>query len=73
MMKFWYQRWSATALLGEVDAVAATLEARHGFHAADIAEFFSILHASRGNLSRSYAWAEVAEAVREKIDERVWS
>lgn len=42
------------------------LEGRHGHHAAGIADFFSTMHAMKGDAGRSWAWAGVAEAVRRR-------
>lgn len=51
---------------GDFDAMASVLEARHGRHAAEIAEFFAFFHNEQGDESRSDAWADVAERVRER-------
>ena len=50
----------------EFEAMATVLEARHGLHAAEIAEFFAYLHIDKGDERRSSAWADVAELVRER-------
>ena len=50
----------------EFEAMATVLEARHGLHAAEIAEFFAYLHIDQGDERRSSAWADVAELVRER-------
>ncbi|MGE8943797.1 hypothetical protein ACO2I3_17975 [Leptospira interrogans] len=50
----------------EVEALAAVLESRHGLHAVDVAEFFSAFHNQSGDVGRSWAWAGVAEAVRQR-------
>jgi hypothetical protein len=52
------------ASFAEVDALAAVLEARHGGHAVEVAEFFSVFHGQCGDIGRSRAWAGVAEMVR---------
>lgn len=54
----------------EVEFMAATLEARHGQLAAQIADFFSALHGHQGDAGRSWAWAGVAELVRKRERER---
>jgi hypothetical protein len=55
----------------EVQAMATVLEARHGMHAALVAEFFSDLHGQKGDIPRSWAWAGVANAVRRREWARV--
>jgi hypothetical protein len=50
----------------EFEAMATILEARHGQHAAEVAEFFASLHIDQGDETRSNAWADVAERVRER-------
>ena len=56
---------------GEVEAMAAVLEGRHGIWAAEIAEFFAAAHGLKGDKDRSWAWNGVAEAVRRKVDDRL--
>lgn len=46
--------------------MAAALESRHGCHAADVAEFFSHVHSQNGDAGRTWAWAGVAELVRQR-------
>ena len=53
------------------EALATVLEARHGLHAAQVADFFSIVHLQNGDEVRSNAWADVAERVRERERERL--
>ncbi|MDX2259314.1 MAG: hypothetical protein NW205_10420 [Hyphomicrobiaceae bacterium] len=60
-----------TPLPGEVEFMAATLEARHGQYAADVAEFFSSLHHQSGDAGRCWAWAGVAELVRKRTLSRL--
>lgn len=55
----------------DVDAMAAVLEGRHGLYAAEVAEFFSCWYDDRGDPSRSWAWAGVAEKVRLRERERL--
>ncbi len=50
----------------DVEFMAAALEARHGLHAASVAEFFSNMHDLNGDAGRSWAWAGVAERVRQR-------
>jgi len=55
----------------EFDAMATVLEAMHGLYAAEVADFFSALHFKTGDASRSVAWADVAERVRERERDRM--
>lgn len=55
----------------EFEAMATVLEARHGLHAAEVAEFFASLHTDKGDECRSCAWSDVAERVRERQRERL--
>lgn len=54
----------------EVGEMACVLEGRHGSFAAQVADFFSAHHALNGNAGRSWAWAGVAEAIRERERKR---
>jgi len=55
----------------EFEAMATVLEARHGLHAAEVADFFASLHVENGDESRSFAWADVAERVRQREQDRL--
>ena len=55
----------------EIDALAAVLEARHGCHAGEVAEFLSAFHNQAGDVGRSWAWAGVADTVRKRERERL--
>lgn len=55
----------------ECEAMAAILEAKHGFHAAEVADFFATMHTGYGDERRSSAWAEVAELVRTREHDRL--
>ncbi len=55
----------------DVDAMAAVLEAKHGAHAAEVADFFSNWYDDRGDAGRSWAWAGVADKVRMREQERL--
>ncbi len=57
----------------EVEALAAVLESRHGQHAVEVAEFFSTFHSQSGDVGRSWAWAGVADAVRQRERARLLS
>ena len=56
----------------EFEAMATVLEARHGLHAAEVADFFANLHVDKGDESRSHAWANVAERVRQRQHDRLY-
>jgi hypothetical protein len=71
MASGWNLHEDATPTLGEVDAMVAVLEGRHGAWAADVAEFFSTLHSLKGDVGRSWAWAGVAELARRKAQARL--
>lgn len=70
MTACWHPDEDATPTPRDVQAMVETLEGRHGQHAADIAEFFSAMHAQKGDAGRSWAWAGVAEAVRRRARQR---
>jgi hypothetical protein len=55
----------------DVEFMAAVLEGRHGWLAADVAEFFSTYHSQHGDTGRSWAWAGVAELVRQRTVQRI--
>ncbi len=55
----------------EFEAMATVLEARHGLHAAEVADFFARLHVEQGDETRSWAWADVAELVRQRQYDRM--
>lgn len=57
--------------LRDAECMAETLEARHGAHAAGIAEFFSSIHTHNGDAGRAWAWAGVAKHVRRRTRERL--
>ena len=54
----------------ECEAMAAILEAKHGLHAAEVADFFATMHTGYGDERRSSAWAEVAGLVRTREHHR---
>jgi hypothetical protein len=62
----WHHKDELKPTPGEVKVMASVLEARHGIHAAEIAEFFSELHSQTGNVDRSWVWAGVADIVRRR-------
>ena len=71
MTSGWHFHTDATPTLGEVEAMVAVLEGRHGVWAADVADFLSTFHDLRGNDGRSRAWAGVADMVREREEARL--
>jgi hypothetical protein len=71
MASGWHFREDATPTPGEVEAMVAVLEGKHGDLAADVAEFFSTLHSLKGDAGRSWAWAGVAEMVRRRAEARL--
>jgi hypothetical protein len=71
MTSGWLFEEDATPNPGEIEAMVAVLEGRHGVWAADVAEFFSTLHSLKGDAGRSWAWAGVAEMVRRKAEARL--
>ncbi len=71
MTSQWHPDCDATPSPGEVHMMAATLEGRHGSHAEDVAKFFTDWNANQGDASRSWAWAAVAECVRQRLSERM--
>lgn len=71
MVSGWHFNGARSPSPGEVDAMAAVLEGRHGAWAADVAEFFATAHLLKGDKARGSAWSGVAEQVRRKADERL--
>lgn len=61
----------ATPTTRDVEFMALVLEGRHGLLAADVAEFFSALHSHKGDAGRCWAWAGVAETVRQRERHRL--
>jgi hypothetical protein len=57
--------------LPEAELRAVVLEGRHGNHAAEVADFFAILHRQQGDTSRSKAWSGVADVVRRRESDRL--
>jgi hypothetical protein len=69
MANVWQEK--ASIDVPEHDAMAIVLEARHGIHAAEVADFFAAAHFQKGDEDRSNAWANVAERVRDRQRERM--
>lgn len=70
MASGWHFREDATPTPGEMEAMVAVLEGRHGAWAAEVADFFSTMHSLRGDTGRSWAWADVADLARRKAEAR---
>ncbi len=71
MSLHWHPDEDVTPTPREVDNMASVLEGRHGLHAADVAEFFSSFHSHKGDAGRCWAWAGVAEKVRQRTRQRL--
>jgi hypothetical protein len=73
MTACWHPEEDATPTPADVQAMVETLEGRHGQLAAEIADFFSTMHALKGDAGRCWAWAGVAESVRRrsKVREKI--
>lgn len=71
MISGWHFSGSRTPSEGELEAMAAVLEGRHGLWAAEVAEFFATAHVLKGDKTRGSAWINVAETVRRKTEERL--
>jgi hypothetical protein len=67
----WHPDADVTPTPREVQAMAEVLEGRHGHHAADVAEFFSTHHSLTGDAGRCWAWAGVAETIKQRLAHRV--
>jgi hypothetical protein len=57
--------------LQDAELMAVVLEGRHGVYAAEVAEFFSLLHRQLGDDGRSQAWGGVARTVRRRAQDRL--
>lgn len=57
--------------LKDAELMAVVLEGRHGMLAAEVAEFFALLHCQLGDESRSKAWGGVARTVRKRAQDRM--
>ena len=71
MVSGWHFKGAQTPSLGEVEAMAAVLEGRHGVWAAEVAEFLAMAHSLKGDRDRGFAWSGVADVVRRKTEERL--
>ncbi len=52
--------------LQDAELMAVVLEGRHGAFAAEVADFFALLHRQLGDASRAKAWGGVARTVRRR-------
>lgn len=64
---------STPPTLQDAELMAVVLEGRHGAFAADVADFFALLHRQLGDQSRSHAWGGVARTVRRRESDRLLS
>lgn len=71
MMTAWHPDADVTPTPNEVELMASVLEGRHGIHAEQVADFFSLANAQKGDASRSWAWAAVTERVRRRTTDRI--
>ena len=62
----WHPDADVTPNPREVMAMAEVLEGCHGIHAAGVAEFFSTHHSLTGDAGRCWAWAGVAETIKQR-------
>ena len=62
----WHPSEGVAATKSDLDNMAQVLEGQHGAWAAEMAEFFALLHGQKGDALRSWAWNGVAEAVRRR-------
>jgi hypothetical protein len=71
MASGWHPDEDTTPTPREVEMMAGVLEGRHGLHAAEVAEFLSTFHEQRRDAARAWAWAGVAECVRQREQVRL--
>jgi hypothetical protein len=57
--------------LQDAELMAVVLEGRHGTFAAEVADFFALLHSQLGDVTRSRAWGGVARSVRRREHDRL--
>jgi hypothetical protein len=62
----WHPDEDVTPSPKDVENMACVLEGRHGQFAADVAEFFAAVHGQKNDAGRTWAWAGVAEVVRNR-------
>lgn len=71
LMSDWHSEQDPTPTPRDVEFMAAVLEGQHGWLAADVADFFATYHGQKGDAGRSWAWAGVAERVRQRTVQRL--
>ncbi len=71
MTPSWHPECDATPTPGEVDMMATALEGRHGVAAEEVAQFFVDWNAQHTDAGRSWAWAAVAERIRQRTSRRL--
>ena len=62
---------SFEATVGEIRTLASTLEAIHGVHAAEVADFYADAHGQEGDRGRLRALSTVAGLIRRREIERL--
>lgn len=70
MTAVWHPDEDVTPTPRDVQNMASILEGRHGHFAVEVAEFFSTAHSLSGDAGRTWAWAGVAEAIRQREKRR---
>ncbi len=70
MASRWHPEEGVAATRADLECMAEVLEGRHGSWAAEVAEFFALLHGQKGDALRSWAWNGVAETVRRREERR---
>lgn len=67
------QKKQDAEVIHDAELMAVVLEGRHGVFAAEVADFFSLLHRQLGDAGRSQAWGGVARQVRQRECARIMS
>jgi len=67
----WHPEIDATPTPADVECMAEVLEGQHGAMAAEVADFFATKHGLAGDAGRSWAWAGVAEMIRNRARRRL--
>jgi hypothetical protein len=65
------QKRQDPSALPDAELMAVVLEGRHGMFAAEVADFFALLHRQLGDPDRSQAWGGVARTVRRRTVDRL--
>jgi len=61
----------SSSKLQDAELMAVVLEGRHGMLAAEVADFFALLHRQLGDATRSKSWCKVACTVRRREYDRL--